>query len=67
MAESLATLQRRWADQVRDPAMAAPDSVEAGRLAVYRRLCIDSLDALLAGSLPRLQQQLGTPHWRDTV
>lgn len=67
MAESLATLQRRWADHVRDPAMAAPDGVEAGRLAVYRRLCIDSLDALLAGSLPRLQQQLGTPHWRDTV
>ncbi|PZT05925.1 HvfC family RiPP maturation protein [Stenotrophomonas maltophilia] len=67
MAESLATLQRRWADHVRDPAMAAPDGVEAGRLAVYRRLCIDSLDTLLAGSLPRLQQQLGTPRWRDTV
>ncbi|WP_210235035.1 putative DNA-binding domain-containing protein, partial [Mesorhizobium sp. M2D.F.Ca.ET.185.01.1.1] len=35
--------------------------------AVYRRLCIDSLDTLLAGSLPRLRQQLGTPRWRDTV
>ncbi|AWB77521.1 DUF2063 domain-containing protein [Stenotrophomonas maltophilia] len=67
MAEPLATLQRRWADHVRDPAMAAPDGVEARRLAVYRRLCIDSLDTLLAGSLPRLQQQLGTSRWRDTV
>ncbi|MBH1431611.1 putative DNA-binding domain-containing protein [Stenotrophomonas maltophilia] len=67
MAESLATLQRRWADHVRDPAMAAPNGVEARRLAVYRRLCIDSLDTLLAGSLPRLQHQLGTPRWRDTV
>ncbi|MFX5634136.1 putative DNA-binding domain-containing protein, partial [Acinetobacter baumannii] len=37
------------------------------RLAVYRRLCIDSLDSLLAGSLPHLRQQLGTPRWRDTV
>ncbi|MCU1069197.1 HvfC family RiPP maturation protein [Stenotrophomonas maltophilia] len=67
MAESLATLQRRWADHVRDPAMAAPDGVEARRLAVYRRLCIDSLDTLLAGTLPRLQHQLGMPRWRDTV
>lgn len=67
MAESLATLQRRWADHVRDPSMPAPDGVEARRLAVYRRLCIDSLDTLLAGTLPRLQQQLGSPRWRDTV
>lgn len=67
MAESLATLQRRWADHVRDPSAAAPDGIEASRLAVYRRLCIDSLDTLLAGSLPRLRQQLGTPRWRDTV
>ncbi|MEN5096623.1 putative DNA-binding domain-containing protein [Stenotrophomonas sp. TWI1409] len=67
MAESLATLQRRWADHVRDPSMAAPDGIEARRLAVYRRLCIDSLDTLLAGSLPRLQHQLGMPRWRDTV
>ncbi|HDS1835218.1 TPA: putative DNA-binding domain-containing protein [Stenotrophomonas maltophilia] len=67
MAESLATLQRRWADHVRDPSMPAPDGVEARRLAVYRRLCIDSLDTLLAGSLPRLQHQLGMPRWRDTV
>lgn len=67
MAESLATLQRRWADHVRDPSAAAPDGIEARRLAVYRRLCIDSLDTLLAGSLPRLRQQLGTPRWRDTV
>ena len=52
MAEPLATLQRRWADHVRDPAKTAPDGVEARRLAVYRRLCIDSLDTLLAGSLP---------------
>ncbi|WP_414612575.1 DUF2063 domain-containing protein [Stenotrophomonas pavanii] len=67
MAESLATLQRRWADHVRDPSVAAPDGIEARRLAVYRRLCIDSLDSLLAGSLPHLRQQLGTPRWRDTV
>ncbi|HEL4831458.1 TPA: putative DNA-binding domain-containing protein [Stenotrophomonas maltophilia] len=67
MAESLATLQRRWADHVRDPSMPAPDGVEARRLAVYRRLCIDSLDTLLAGSLPRLQHQLGMPRWRETV
>ncbi|MFL6956989.1 DUF2063 domain-containing protein [Nocardiopsis yanglingensis] len=67
MAESLATLQRRWADHVRDPSMAAPDGIEARRLAVYRRLCIDSLDTLLACTLPRLQHQLGMPRWRDTV
>ncbi|KRG51767.1 HvfC family RiPP maturation protein [Stenotrophomonas beteli] len=67
MAESLAILQRRWADHVRDPSLAAPAGIGARRLALYRRLCIDSLDTLLAGSLPRLQQQLGTPRWRDTV
>ena len=42
MAESLAIVQRRWADHVRDPSMPAPDGVEARRMAVYRRLCIDS-------------------------
>ncbi|WP_414489058.1 DUF2063 domain-containing protein [Stenotrophomonas maltophilia] len=67
MAESLATLQRRWADHVRDPAKTAPDDIEARRMAVYRRLCIDSLDSLLAGSLPRLKSQLGDACWRNTV
>jgi len=67
MAESLATLQRRWADHVRDPSMPAPDGIAARRLAVYRRLCIDSLDNLLAGSLPRLQEQLGEARWRGLV
>ncbi|HEL2980866.1 TPA: putative DNA-binding domain-containing protein [Stenotrophomonas maltophilia] len=67
MAESLATLQQRWADHVRDPSMPAPEGIEARRMAVYRRLCIDSLDSLLAGSLPRLQAQLGDACWRDTV
>ena len=54
MAEALATLQQRWAGHVRDPSTPAPAGVDARRLAVYRRLCIDSLDSLLAGSLPRL-------------
>lgn len=67
MAESLATLQQRWADHVRDPSMPAPEGIDARRMAVYRRLCIDSLDNLLAGSLPRLQVQLGDACWRDTV
>jgi len=67
MAESLATLQQRWADHVRDPSMPAPDGIEARRLAVYRRLCIDSLDSLLAGSLPRLQEHLGEARWRGLV
>lgn len=67
MAEPLATLQQRWADHVRDPSMPAPEGVDARRMAFYRRLCIDSLDSLLAGSLPRLQAQLGDACWRDTV
>lgn len=67
MAESLATLQQRWADHVRDPSRPPPEGIEARRLAIYRRLCIDSLDTLLAGSLPRLQQQLGQARWRDVV
>lgn len=67
MVESLATLQQRWADHVRAPSMPAPDGIEARRLAVYRRLCIDSLDSLLAGSLPRLQEQLGEARWRSLV
>ncbi|HHV7323763.1 TPA: putative DNA-binding domain-containing protein, partial [Stenotrophomonas maltophilia] len=67
MAEPLATLQQRWADHVRDPSMPAPEGIDARRMAVYRRLCIDSLDSLLAGSLPRLQAQLGDACWRDTV
>ncbi|HDS0948603.1 TPA: putative DNA-binding domain-containing protein [Stenotrophomonas maltophilia] len=67
MADSLATLQQRWADHVRDPSMPAPDGIDARRLAVYRRLCIDSLDSLLAGSLPRLQAQLGGARWRSLV
>lgn len=67
MADALATLQQRWAEHVRDPSMPAPAGIDARRLAVYRRLCIDSLDSLLASSLPRLQQQLGAAHWRGTV
>ncbi|WP_049468763.1 HvfC family RiPP maturation protein [Stenotrophomonas indicatrix] len=67
MAESLATLQRRWADHVRNPSMPAPDGIEAWRLAIYRRLCIDSLDSLLASTLPRLQAQLGVARWRAAV
>ena len=67
MAESLAALQQRWADHVRDPSRPAPEGVDARRLAVYRRLCIDSLDSLLAGCLPRLQQQLGAARWRAVV
>lgn len=67
MVESLATLQRRWADHVRDPSRPAPAGIDERRLAIYRRLCIDSLDSLLAGSLPRLQEQLGAPRWRDVV
>ena len=67
MAESLAIVQRRWADHVRDPSMPAPDGVEARRMAVYRRLCIDSTDTLLAGSLPRLLEQLGEARWRGLV
>ncbi len=47
--------------------MPAPEGIDARRMAVYRRLCIDSLDSLLAGSLPRLQAQLGDACWRDTV
>ncbi len=64
MSESLATLQRRWADHVRDPSMPAPDGVAARRMAVYRRLCIDSLDRLLAGSRPRVESQPGDAFWR---
>jgi len=67
MAESLATLQQRWADHVRDPSRPPPEGVDARRLAVYRRLCIDSLDSLLAGCLPRLQEQLGEARWRSLV
>ncbi|AWH52658.1 DUF2063 domain-containing protein [Stenotrophomonas sp. ESTM1D_MKCIP4_1] len=67
MAESLATLQQRWADHVRDPSMPAPEGVEARRLAVYRRLCMGSLDSLLAGSLPRLRELLGETRWRGLV
>ena len=67
MAEALATLQQRWAGHVRDPSTPAPAGIDARRLAVYRRLCIDSLDSLLAGSLPRLQQHLGGPRWRGMV
>ncbi|WMJ68255.1 putative DNA-binding domain-containing protein [Stenotrophomonas sp. 24(2023)] len=67
MAEALSMVQRRWADHVRDPSRPAPEGIDARRLAIYRRLCIDSLDGLLAGSLPRLQQRLDTATWRATV
>ncbi|KAF1055386.1 MAG: hypothetical protein GAK43_00179 [Stenotrophomonas maltophilia] len=67
MAEALADLQRRWAGHVRDPSRPAPAGIDARRLAIYRRLCIDSLDGLLAGSLPRLQHHLGPTAWRAMV
>lgn len=67
MADTLATLQQRWADHVRDPSRPAPAGIEPRRLAVYRRLCIDSLDSLLTGSLPRLHARLGPQAWRHTV
>ena len=67
MADALATLQQRWAGHLRDPSQPAPAGIEPRRLAVYRRLCIDSLDGLLTGSLPRLQGCLGPQAWRRTV
>lgn len=67
MAESLRHLQHCWADHLRDPSRAAPAGIDARRLAVYRRLCIDNLDGLLAASLPRLQHRLGAQQWRATV
>ena len=66
MAESLATLQRRWADHVRDPSVAAPmASRHAGWR--YTAACASTAWTLCWPAACRTCDSSWARRWRDTV
>lgn len=67
MADALHALQQQWANHLRSPQQPAPAGVDPQRLALYRMLCVNGLDGLLAGSFGRLQAALGPQQWRVAV
>lgn len=60
-------LQRRFAAHLRDPRQAPPDGLDAGRLAVYRRLFFNTLAGALNNAFPVLRQVLGAAAWHDLL
>lgn len=68
MAESLREQQFALAGHVRNPdAHAPPPGIEDRRLAVYRELFYNSIEALLAGNFPVIRQSLGDHAWHALV
>ncbi|WNG26735.1 DUF2063 domain-containing protein [Cystobacter fuscus] len=67
MTAALRALQLAWAAHVRDPSRPPPPGVDPARLALYRTLCVNSVESLLTGSFPRLCMVLGEAGWRRAI
>jgi hypothetical protein len=66
--EPLQAQQFAFAAHLRDPAACPPPrGIEDRRLAIYRELVFDNLDALLAGAFPVIRRTLGDALWRALV
>jgi uncharacterized protein len=60
-------IQRQWGRWLRDSTAAAPEGIEARRLAVYRRLVRNNIENFLERGFPVLVQVLGEDGWRKLV
>lgn len=68
MAERLREQQFAFAKHLRDPARhPAPPGIEDRRMAIYRDLFFNNIEALLAGNFPVIRQTLGDSAWRALV
>lgn len=68
MAEHLREQQFAFARHLRDPARhPAPPGIEDRRMAIYRDLFFNNIQALLAGNFPVIRQTLGESDWRALV
>lgn len=60
--------QMAFAAHIRDPRHhAAPEGIEDRRLAIYRELFFNGLEALLSGNFPVIRATLGEDPWRALV
>lgn len=68
MAERLREQQFAFARHLRDPARhPAPPGIEDRRMAIYRDLFFNNIEALLGGNFPVIRQTLGDARWRALV
>lgn len=68
MVERLREQQFAFARHLRDPARhPAPPGIEDRRMAIYRDLFFNNIQALLAGNFPVIRQTLGESGWRALV
>ncbi|KRG69013.1 DNA-binding domain-containing protein [Pseudoxanthomonas dokdonensis] len=66
--EQLRQQQLQLASHLRDPARhAAPAGLEDRRLAIYRSLFFNNIEALLAGNFPVIRKTLGEAGWQQLV
>jgi len=66
--ESLARLQKRFADHIRDPVNnPAPEGIEERRLAIYRRLFFNNLSSLFGVNFPIARKTLSDEQWRRLI
>jgi hypothetical protein len=67
-ANGFLAVERRLAAHLRDPGVhAAPDGVDARRLAVYRELLYNNVESFMAASFPVLRATLGDAGWDALV
>ena len=68
MPDALHATQFAFAAHLRDPARhPAPDDIEDRRMAIYRDLVFNGLEALLASNFPVIRGTLGDDAWRALV
>ncbi|MBA3929208.1 MAG: DUF2063 domain-containing protein [Xanthomonas sp.] len=68
MADVLHDQQFALSRHLRDPSShPPPPSIEARRLAIYRDLFFNNIEALLAGNFPVIRKTLGDDAWRALV
>ncbi|MDT8451050.1 MAG: putative DNA-binding domain-containing protein [Wenzhouxiangellaceae bacterium] len=66
--QALATLQKRFADHIRDPDnRPAPEGIEERRLAIYRRLFFNNISGLFAKNFPIPYRIVPDDRWRKLI
>jgi len=65
---SLAALQKKFADHIRDPDnQAAPEGIEARRLAIYQRLFFNNLSNLFGANFPIARKIVPDEPWKTMI
>lgn len=66
--ESLARLQKQFADHIRNPdGVAAPDGIEDRRMAIYRRLFFNNLSNLFGKNFSTIRKLLSNEEWKALI